>query len=63
MITSSKQAMLAAEEGLTPQTNPDTQPRSEPALELHSRAASSVGITSLLQRSQHKKQFRRIIKN
>ena len=28
------------------QTNPDTQPRTEPALELHSRVASSVGITS-----------------
>ena len=33
------------------QTNPNTQPRSEPALELHSRAASSVGITSPFQRS------------
>ena len=27
-----------------PQTNPDTQPRSEPALELHSRAVSNVGV-------------------
>ena len=35
------------------------RPRSEPALELHSRAASSVGFTSLFQRSQHRKQFRR----
>ena len=42
-----------------PQTNPDSHPRSEPALELHSRAASSVGITSPFQRSQHRKQFRR----
>ena len=42
-----------------PQTNPDTWPRSEPTLELHSRAASSVGITSPFQRSQHRKQFQR----
>ena len=35
------------------------QLRSEPALELHSRATSSVGITSPFQRSQHRKQFRR----
>ena len=34
-------------------------PRSEPALELHSRAVSSVGITSSLQQSQHRKQFQR----
>ena len=27
-------------------TNPDSSPRSEPALELHSRAATSVGGTS-----------------
>ena len=33
-----------------PKTNPDTRPRSEPTLELHSRAASSVGITSPFQR-------------
>ena len=32
---------------------------SKPALELHSRAASSVGITSPFQRSQHRKQFPR----
>ena len=32
---------------IAPQTNPDTRP----ALELHSRAASSVGATSLFQRS------------
>ena len=38
---------------------PDTRPRSEPTLELHSRAASSVGVTSPFQRSQHRKQFRR----
>ena len=31
--------------------------RSEPTLELYSRAASSVGITSPFQRSQHRKQF------
>ena len=41
-----------------PQTNPDTCPRSEPALELHSKATSSVGITSPFQRSQHRKQFK-----
>ena len=40
-----------------PQTNPDSWPRSEPALELHSRAMSSVGLTSPFQRSQHRKQF------
>ena len=28
-----------------PQTNPDSRPRSEPALDLLSRAMSSVGIT------------------
>ena len=44
---------------IAPQTNLDSQPRSVPALELHSRAASSVGITSPFQRSQHRKQFRR----
>ena len=32
---------------------------SEPALEPHSRAASSVGVTSPFQRSQHRKQFQR----
>ena len=32
-------------------------PRSELALELHSRAASSVGGTSPFPRSQHRKQF------
>ena len=42
-----------------PQTNPDSRPRSVPALELHSRAASSVGITSPFQQSQQRKQFRR----
>ena len=44
-----------------PQTNPDSQPRSEPAPELYSRAASSVGVTSPFQRSQHRKQFLMII--
>ena len=44
---------------IAPQTNPDSPPRSEPALGLHSRAASSVGVTSLFQRSQHRKPFRR----
>ena len=34
-----------------------------PTLELHSRAASSVGITSPLQRSQHRKQFLRKAEN
>ena len=43
--------------GKAPQTNPDSWPRSELALELHSR--SSVGVTSHLQRSRHRKQFRR----
>ena len=33
------------------QTNPDSQPRSEPALELHSRAAPSESIMSPFQRS------------
>ena len=42
-----------------PQTNPDSRHRSEPALELNSRAASSVGITSPFQQSQHREQFRR----
>ena len=37
----------------------DVRPKSEPALELHSRAASSVGVTSLFQQSQHRKQFQR----
>ena len=41
------------------QLNPDSLTRLEPALELHSRAASSVGVTSPFQRSQHRKQFRR----
>ena len=40
-----------------PQTNQDSRPRSDPTLELHSKAASSVGITSTFQRSKHKKQF------
>ena len=40
-----------------PQTNPDSWPRSEPAPELHSRAASSIGIKSPFQQSQHRKQF------
>ena len=31
---------------IAPQTKPNTRPRSEPALELHSRAASSVRVTS-----------------
>ena len=35
----------------------DSQPRSEPALKLHSRAASSVGITSPFQQSQHKRKL------
>ena len=34
-------------------------PRTEPSLELHSRAASSVGVKSPFQQSQHRKQFRR----
>ena len=34
-----------------------SSPRSEPALQLHSRAASSVGGTSLFPQSQHRKQF------
>ena len=38
---------------------PDTQPRSEPALEQHRRPSSSVGITSPFQWSQHRKQFQR----
>ena len=42
-----------------PQTNPDSRLRSAPALELHSTAESSVGITSPFQRSRHRKQFRR----
>ena len=42
-----------------PQTNLDSRPRSEPALELHSRAVSSEGVMSPFQRSQHRKQFRR----
>ena len=41
------------------QTNPDSRPRSEPALELHRRAVSSVGITSQFQQSQNRKQFRK----
>ena len=41
------------------QTNPDSQPRSESTLEIYSRAASSVGITSPFQWSQHRKQFSR----
>ena len=44
---------------ITPQTNPDSQPRSEPALELQSRAASKVGDTSPFQWSQYRKQFLR----
>ena len=39
--------------------NPDSWPRSVPALELHSRAASRVGVTSPFQQSQHREQFRR----
>ena len=31
----------------------------KPTLELHSRAASSVDVMSLLHQSQHRKQFRR----
>ena len=42
---------------LSPQTNPDSWPRSALTLELLSRAASSVGVTSPFQRSQHRKQF------
>ena len=42
---------------IAPQTNPDSQQRSKPALELHSRATSSLGITSPFQQSQHRKQF------
>ena len=44
-------------------TNRDSRPRSAPTLELHSRAASSVGITSPLQRSRHRKQFQRKANN
>ena len=40
-----------------PQTNPDSQRRTAPTLELLSRAVSSVGVTSPIQRSQHRKQF------
>ena len=40
-----------------PQTNLDSQPRSEPPIELHNRAASSVSITSPFQQSQNRKQF------
>ena len=40
-----------------PKTSPDSRPRLEPALDLHSRAASSVGIKSPFQRSQQRKQF------
>ena len=43
----------------SPQTNPDSQPRSAPALELLSSAESSVGVTSPFQRSQHREQYRR----
>ena len=39
--------------------NPDSRPGSVPALQLHSRAASSVGVTLPFQQSQHRKQFRR----
>ena len=39
------------------QPNLDSPPRSEPTLELHSRAMSSVGINSLFQWSQHRTQF------
>ena len=39
--------------------NPDSRPRSEPVLELHSRAASSVAVMSLFQWSRHTKQSRR----
>ena len=42
-----------------PKTNPDSQPRSEPVLELHCRAASSVGVMSPFQRSQNRKQFKK----
>ena len=44
---------------IAPQTNLDSLPKSKPALELHSRAVSSVGIKSPFQRSQHRKQFQR----
>ena len=40
-------------------TNPDTLSWSEPALDLHSRATSSVGVTSPFQQSQHRKKFRK----
>ena len=40
-----------------PQTNSDSWPRSAPALELLSRAASSVGVTSPFQWSQRRKQL------
>ena len=46
-----------------PQTNQDSGPKSVPTLELHSWAASSVGITSPFQRSQHRKQFQRKVDN
>ena len=36
---------------IAPQTNPDSLPRSKPALEQHSRAASSVGVMSPFQQS------------
>ena len=38
-------------------TNLDSSPRSEPALELNSRAASIVGCMSPFPWSQHRKQF------
>ena len=40
-----------------PQTNPDSQRRTAPTLELLSSAVSSVDVTSPIQRSQHRKQF------
>ena len=46
-----------------PQTNPDSRPRSAPALDLLSRAASNVGVMLPLQRSQHRKQFRRRVEH
>ena len=39
-----------------PQTNLDSQPKSEPALELLSRALSSVGVIVPFQQSQHREQ-------
>ena len=50
--------MRLAKKKKAPQTNPDSQFKSEPALELHSGAASSVGVISPFQRSRQRKHLR-----